>query len=329
MTTIVYTDGACSGNPGPGGWAWAVVDGPFAAGPAAHTTNQRMEITAAFEALLSNDVPLEIRSDSTYVVNCFRDRWWEGWLARGWRNSQRKDVANRDLWEPFLDRYRALGGAQAVTFTWVKGHAGDPWNERVDQLAVASMRAQETLQGTAANASLAEPATASAAANVPFRRRLVVFGARQTGDPALLRRHLTKLLLDRRAASDVEVEVVSGLRLGAESLAADTALALDLPLRVVLPFAEPAADWEEAERSHFCSQLAAAISVSVVDARTPGSPQALAGAMARRDAVLTEEAHEAVVIWDGRDERLGRRYRALVDRLGADAVFVIDPAGGL
>ena len=98
----VYTDGACSGNPGPGGWAWAVVDGgPFASGAEAHTTNQRMEITAAFDAVRTLDDTtdgLHVVSDSTYVVYCFRDRWWEGWLRRGWINSQRKPVANRDLW---------------------------------------------------------------------------------------------------------------------------------------------------------------------------------------------------------------------------------------
>jgi len=80
MTIVVYTDGACRGNPGPGGWAWAVPAGPFAAGPAAHTTNQRMEIEAALEAVRANgsgDESVEIVSDSTYVVNCFRDRWWE------------------------------------------------------------------------------------------------------------------------------------------------------------------------------------------------------------------------------------------------------------
>lgn len=128
-----YTDGACSGNPGPGGWAWIVPDGPFASGPAAHTTNQRMEITAAFEAVRSNPGPVEVVSDSTYVVNCFRDRWWEGWLARGWKNSQRKPVANRDLWEPFIDLVVERGD---VTFRWVKGHAGDRWNDMADRLAV-------------------------------------------------------------------------------------------------------------------------------------------------------------------------------------------------
>ena len=149
MTTIAYTDGACSGNPGPGGWAWAVPGGPYAAGFAAHSTNQRMEIKAAAEALGVLPTPLEIRSDSTYVVNCFRDRWWEGWLARGWRNTQRKDVANRDLWEPFIGRYRELGGAAVVTFTWVKGHSGNEWNEVVDRLAVEAMRTQSNLSGAA------------------------------------------------------------------------------------------------------------------------------------------------------------------------------------
>ena len=98
MTTVVYTDGACSGNPGPGGWAWAVEGGKFASGPAAQTTNQRMEVTAVLEALRALPGKVEVVSDSTYVINCFRDRWWEGWLKKGWLNSQRKPVANRDLW---------------------------------------------------------------------------------------------------------------------------------------------------------------------------------------------------------------------------------------
>src|SRR3954469_13234512 len=95
--TEVYTDGACLGNPGPGGWAWALPGGRFASGPAELTTNQRMEISAALEALRALDGKVEVVSDSTYVVNCFRDRWWEGWMARGWVNSQKNPVANRDL----------------------------------------------------------------------------------------------------------------------------------------------------------------------------------------------------------------------------------------
>lgn len=138
--TIVYTDGACSGNPGPGGWAWAVPNGAFRSGAAAHTTNQRMEITAALEAVRTIEGPVEVVSDSTYVVNCFRDRWWQGWLARGWTNSQKKPVANRDLWEPLIDAYRAEPGR--VSFRWVKGHGTDPMNAMVDRLAVEAAAAQ-------------------------------------------------------------------------------------------------------------------------------------------------------------------------------------------
>ncbi len=136
---IIYTDGACSGNPGPGGWAWAIPGGAWASGADAHTTNQRMEITAALEALRAVDGPVRIVSDSTYVVNCFRDRWWEGWLRRGWKNASKKPVANRDLWEPLIDLVRARG--DDVEFRWVKGHSGDEWNDVVDELAVAACRA--------------------------------------------------------------------------------------------------------------------------------------------------------------------------------------------
>jgi ribonuclease HI len=139
-TLIVYTDGACRGNPGRGGWAWAVPGGRFASGAEPSSTNQRMEITAVLEALraLTPERPagIEVVSDSTYVVNCFRDRWWEGWLKRDWKNSQRKPVANRDLWEPLLAV--ALSPDVPVTFRWVKGHSGDRWNDVVDELATAA-----------------------------------------------------------------------------------------------------------------------------------------------------------------------------------------------
>lgn len=135
---VIYTDGACSGNPGPGGWAWAVSpEGmPRDSGGENPSTNQRMEVRAAFEAVLAfADDPrtILIVSDSTYVVKCFNDGWWKGWLARGWRNSQRQPVANRDLWEPFIDLVNRRG---RVEFSWVKGHSGDPMNDLVDSLAV-------------------------------------------------------------------------------------------------------------------------------------------------------------------------------------------------
>jgi ribonuclease HI len=144
---VVFTDGACLGNPGPGGWAWAEPDGAYASGHAARTTNQRMEITAAYEAVKAHPGPLDVVSDSTYVVNCFRDRWWEGWIARGWMTSARRPVANRDLWEPFVGLVRARGD---VTFRWVKGHSGDRMNDLVDLLAVEAAQTQSARSGTTA-----------------------------------------------------------------------------------------------------------------------------------------------------------------------------------
>lgn len=134
--TVVYTDGACSGNPGPGGWAWAVApDGlPCASGGEPYTTNQRMEIRAVLEALRSLDGDLLIMSDSTYVVNCFRDRWWVRWQSNGWRNAKRQPVANADLWQPLVELYQA----RRPELRWVKGHSGDPMNDLVDRLAVAA-----------------------------------------------------------------------------------------------------------------------------------------------------------------------------------------------
>ena len=131
--TEVYTDGACRGNPGPGGWAWAVEDGPQGSGHDPQTTNQRMEVRAAYEAIVALPGPLVVVSDSTYVVNCFKNSWWTGWRARGWVNSAKKPVANRDLWEPLIDLVEARG---EIAFRWVKGHSGHPMNDLVDRLAV-------------------------------------------------------------------------------------------------------------------------------------------------------------------------------------------------
>jgi ribonuclease HI len=104
-----------------------------------------MEVRAVMEALRALKGPLLVMSDSTYVVNCFRDRWWEGWRRRGWRNTAGKPVANRDLWEPLLDL--ALDPSRAARFGWVKGHSGDTMNDRVDLLATTAAAAQEGESG--------------------------------------------------------------------------------------------------------------------------------------------------------------------------------------
>ena len=135
----MYTDGACSGNPGPGGWAAIIQDGPdernerVVSGGEAQTTNQRMELRAAIEGLraVAPDRPVRLHSDSAYVINCFRDKWYDRWEQNGWRGSDKKLVTNRDLWEALLAEARR----HDVEWVKVQGHAGDPLNERVDELA--------------------------------------------------------------------------------------------------------------------------------------------------------------------------------------------------
>ena len=133
----VWTDGACSGNPGPGGWGWITNESEPRTGSGGDfaTTNQRMEIAAALNALTSvRERPIVVVSDSTYVVNCITKRWYAGWYRNGWRNSKKEPVANRDLWEELVP----LATASGVTFRWVKGHANYPLNEAADALAVAA-----------------------------------------------------------------------------------------------------------------------------------------------------------------------------------------------
>jgi ribonuclease HI/ribosomal protein S18 acetylase RimI-like enzyme len=113
-----------------------------------------MEISAALDAARTLEGPLEVVSDSTYVVNCFRDGWWERWLARGWVGSAKQKVANRDLWEPLVELYRTAPGR--LRFRWVKGHGSDPFNDLVDRLAVAAAASQRGGEG------LHPPAAASA-----------------------------------------------------------------------------------------------------------------------------------------------------------------------
>lgn len=133
---ILYSDGACSGNPGPGGWAALLIDDgheQIVSGAEPHTTNQRMELTAALEglAVIPQARTVQLFTDSSYVMNCFRDRWWARWEANGWLGAAKQPVANRDLWERLLAQTRR----HDVVWHKVKGHAGDPLNERVDALA--------------------------------------------------------------------------------------------------------------------------------------------------------------------------------------------------
>ena len=133
----IYTDGACSGNPGPGGWGAVLVYGKTEkelCGGEKETTNNRMELTAVITALEALKRPSEVKltTDSKYVVDSVTKGWVYGWKKKGWIKSDKKPALNVDLWEqllPLLEKHD-------VTFNWVKGHAGHPENERCDRLAV-------------------------------------------------------------------------------------------------------------------------------------------------------------------------------------------------
>jgi ribonuclease HI len=137
----VFCDGSCLGNPGPGGWAALLVahkDGEkhekLLAGGLAHTTNNQMELRAAIEGLKALKRPCTVRvtTDSVYVIKGMTE-WRHGWVKRGWKNSQKKPVENRPLWEELI----AAAEPHTVTWHWVKGHAGHAENERVDAAAQA------------------------------------------------------------------------------------------------------------------------------------------------------------------------------------------------
>jgi ribonuclease HI len=148
MRVELWTDGACSGNPGPGGWAAILVarrpDGRAArqlelSGADPATTNNRMELQAVIEGLRALQRPTQVcvHIDSSYVMDAITKRWHVGWAARGWRTAAKQPVKNQDLWEALL----AELARHEVTWQKVRGHAGVALNERCDELAVAACRA--------------------------------------------------------------------------------------------------------------------------------------------------------------------------------------------
>ena len=138
----IYTDGACSGNPGPGGWAAILIpennrDAEKRTGGEPHTTNNRMELTAALEALQALDEPASVtlHTDSAYLSNAFNEGWLDSWQENDWQTSSNDDVKNKGLWQALLqeaDRHN-------VEWVWVKGHADNELNNKADELAVAAM----------------------------------------------------------------------------------------------------------------------------------------------------------------------------------------------
>lgn len=137
----IYTDGACSGNPGPGGWGAVLIFGNSQkeiSGGAKDTTNNIMEMTAVIEALklLKEPCVVSLYSDSAYVVNAFKEHWIEGWIAKGWVNSKKEPVKNKELWLEMIE----LTNKHKVTFIKVKGHSTNELNNRCDFLATSAAK---------------------------------------------------------------------------------------------------------------------------------------------------------------------------------------------
>lgn len=336
--TRVFTDGACRGNPGPGGWAWAVESsgaggsgasgsavGSWASGHDPDTTNQRMEILAVLEAARSIRGPLTVVSDSTYVVHCWRDSWWKGWLARDWRNSQRKPVANRDLWEPLVEVFRSRGD---FSMEWVKGHGGDPMNDLVDRLAVAASYGRVASGEGPPPTDLLDAADSPGPASVggslsgvdpriPAGWRLVVTGVHQRvlGDRGVeIEAKLTAILAAQREMHP-DVVVLTGLRPGSEAVAATAATGAGVPYVAVLPYPDPLAGRPEVEQAAFSRLTDAAVRVVTLERRRPLDLEGRRSALQRRDGWLRSVADAAIVVTDGHDpdsELALRRFEAVL-----------------
>lgn len=334
--TVIYTDGACKGNPGPGGWAWAIPGGRWSSGYDPETTNQRMEVTAAYTAVRDNPGRLRIVSDSTYVVNCFRDEWWKGWRARGWKNARKEPVANRDLWEPFVD----LVERRDVTFEWVKGHSGDPMNDLVDRLAVAAVerrrgasgdtapgphdlgsddpyssgRAGPQFDGDAdraapgAGASFDEssgersrsPEPAVRDRRIPAGTPWSVVGIRSerlVGTPAGIRlRERLAQIISAQAELYQDLVVLSGGRAGAEQIGALAAADAGVPYVVVLPYPDPVPAGATSELERLDSLCRGARKTVTLESKRPGDAAARLAALARRDGWLRSVSVGALVV---------------------------------
>lgn len=142
---ILYTDGACSGNPGPGGWGALLMNRDRKkelSGSEPHTTNNRMEMQAVVEGLnaLKVSCHVKIHSDSALIINAFTKGWIQNWQRNGWKKADKKPVENRDLWEAIIK----AGKAHRVEWIKVKGHSADPYNDRVDKLAVNASKNQQS-----------------------------------------------------------------------------------------------------------------------------------------------------------------------------------------
>ena len=330
----VFTDGACSGNPGPGGWAWASSPTHFGSGGEHETTNNRMELTAVLRALEENPGPLVVVMDSTYVKDGL-EKWHKGWIANGWRTKAGQPVKNREIWEPLVER--SLARADEVTFEWVKGHSGDVMNDLVDLLAVEQRDLHRpggpgAPVGSGGGARLADLTGADLRderrrrdGRIPEGHLLVVMGQRPpevAGEVAdRVRLHLTQQF-SAQATLRPDLVVVTGLREGSERCAAEAAIRADVPYVAVLPFPDPHLRSPGTDQARFLDLLSRAREVVTLEKKVPSDKAGFVGAMGRRDSWLARIADEAILVWDEVDERFARLHKGLDDHLGSDLVIL-------
>jgi hypothetical protein len=246
-------------------------------------------------------------------------------------NSQKKPVANRDLWEPLVDLYQD----RDVTFEWVKGHSGNEWNDMADRLAVEAALSQNARSGGERPTDLGPSDSPGPAPSTHGPRieghRLLITGLRpqelggygETFQSSAVRGRLARII-DAKAQLHADLVVVSGMGLGTDILAAEAADQAGVPYVAVLPYPKSDAQWPADTREHFAGLLAGAADTITLEKKTPDTKQRVGGSLRRREAWLARNANEAVVVWDGREPFVGRTIRSLQDALGEESVWVVD-----
>jgi ribonuclease HI len=347
----IYTDGACSGNPGPGGWAWASSPGHTGSGGDPATTNNKMELMAVLRAIEDNPGrPLVIVMDSTYVKDGL-EKWSKNWARNNWLTKDKKPVKNQEIWKPLVAARDARAGE--LTFEWVKGHSGHPMNDLVDELAVRERDAARAglggsagaVGGAGAGGGGAVPAGAAKLADLPpeeqraeRRRRdgripsghllLVVghappeLGGWDPNPVADRVRDRLREIIEGQARMHPDLRVLTGLRPGTETLAAEAAIRADVPYVAVLPFADPDRQLQPAAKARFADLRGRAVEVVQLEKKRPDDLDGFRRAMGRRDAWLTEVADEAILVWDQVDNRLDPLFSKLDRKLGAEVTIL-------
>ena len=300
-----------------------------------------MELTAVLRAIQDNPGrPLHLVMDSTYVKDGLQ-KWSVNWIKNGWLTKDKQPVKNREIWEPLIAERDAR--AHELTFEWVKGHSGDAMNDLVDELAVVQRDHFRAGVGPTPGA----PGGGGKLSDLPVeeqraerRRRdgripeghlLVAVGLGPDGlggwdqNPTAddVRRRLTEWI-DAQAQIHPDLVVVTGLRPGAELLAAEAAIRADVPYAAVIAFPDQDRNLTTAARSRFVDLKGRAVRVIAFEKKSPADSDAFRKAMARRDTWLANAADQAVLVWDEQDNRLDRLHTEL-DKVLGDNLLVLRP----